>query len=284
MKSVLAHIIAQTNLNEQEAWWMLQHITNKTKAKLLFSEKESLSSAELEKINDWIAQLSEKSIPLTYLLGSIPFLDLTIKTKPPILIPRIETEEWVATLIKELQPHKEWIKSILEIGTGSGCIALALAKNFINSAVVATDINEQALQLAAENAKTNNITNVTFMQSDLFKNIPEDQTFDLIISNPPYIDPIHHETMAQQVIKWEDKGALFAEEGGLKLIKQIIHEAPKHLTNRPQLPYQLIIEHDSGQEREIALIAQKNSFACSSRKDLFNNVRTSWCKIINNKE
>ena len=96
------------------------------------------------KINDWIAQLSEKSIPLTYLLGSIPFLDLTIKAKPPILIPRIETEEWVATLIKELQPHKEWIKSILEIGTGSGCIALALAKNFINSAVVATDINEQA--------------------------------------------------------------------------------------------------------------------------------------------
>lgn len=279
MITIIDYIQKNTLLSQQEAWWMLEHITKKTRALLLQTSKLSLSKQEQFIIDDWIEQLSQKSIPLSYLLGSVPFLDLTIKVQPPILIPRQETEEWVANLIQELQLYKKNIKSILEIGTGSGCIALAIAKSFPSATITASDINPKALNLAKENASLNNVNNAIFVASDLFDCI-KDQSFDLIISNPPYIDPIHKKTIMPQVLEWEDHQALFAKENGLALVYKIIEQAKGHLQYQPELPYQLVLEHDCNQQDQIKAHAQKNNFTCVNKKDLFGNFRTSWCKIV----
>ncbi len=294
MKSIIAKILSQTSLSEQEAWWMLQHITSKTRAALLHEPASLLPQQQLQMIDDWINKLSDESMPLSYLLGSVPFLDLNITVRPPILIPRPETEEWVADLIQKLQPHAPKIVTILEIGTGSGCIALALAKAFPHAIITAADINPAALLLAQENADLNEIRNVRFVESNLFDALSIDEnkthgsqippgitTFDLIVSNPPYIDPIHKSTMMPQVLQWEDEHALFAQDDGLHLLKEIIRQAPKYLNHQPSLPCQLVLEHDNGQQEIIKKIAQENGFDCESKKDLFGNYRTSWCKLIN---
>lgn len=279
MKSIIKQIQEKTPLQEQEAWWMLEHITNKKRAALLHAKSSSLSKQELFVIDDWIKKLSQKSMPLSYLIGSVPFLDLFIKVVPPILIPRPETEEWVNDLIQELLPFEQNIKSILEIGTGSGCIGLALAKSFPKATITAVDINPQALELAQENATLNKINNINFIKSDLFKNL-NILKFDLIVSNPPYIDPSHKKTIMPQVLNWEDEKALFADQEGLELIYQIIQNAKKHLHYLPILPHQIILEHDRDQQEKINFFAQKNGFNCQNKKDLFGNIRTSWCKIL----
>ena len=280
MKTIIKSILEQTSLSEQEAWWMLESITNKTRSILLCSSNSSLSSKEQITIEDWILKLSKKSIPLSYLLGTVPFLDLIIKVKPPILIPRQETEEWVNFLIKELLPYDKNIKNILDIGTGSGCIALMLAYKFTKAKVTAIDINLQALKLAKENATLNNITNIEFIQSDLFEFITLNQKFDLIVSNPPYIDPACKDTMMPQVIKWEDKKALFCKQQGLYLINKIFTKAKTFINYNKQMPYQLVIEHDNGQEEKIKEISKQNYFSCIEKKDSFGNIRTCWCKLI----
>lgn len=278
MKSIIKLIQEKTLLQEQEAWWMLEHITKKTRAALLHARSSSLSKQELCTIDDWIKKLSCQSMPLSYLIGSVPFLDLTINVVPPILIPRPETEEWVADLVEKMHAFKQNITSILEIGTGSGCIGLTLAKAFPAATVTAIDINPQALKLAQENATLNKINNVHFIQSDLFNNL-NNLKFDLIVSNPPYIDPIHKKTIMPQVLEWEDEKALFANQEGLDLIYKIILSSKKHLHYQPDLPYQIILEHDHDQQEKIKFFAQKNGFICHNKKDLFGNFRTSWCKI-----
>lgn len=277
MKSVIANILEQTNLSEQEAWWMLEHITQKSKEQLMIAKPSTLSTQKRQTINDWIEQLTQKSMPLTYLLGSVPFLNLNIKVKTPILIPRAETEEWVAKLIQDFKPYKQQIKKILDIGTGSGCIALALAKEFNKAQVVATDINEQALKLAQQNAQLNNIENISFVQSNLFNNLA-DKTFDLIVSNPPYIDPVNKSSMMPQVTEWEDNKALFAQHQGLEIIENILKQSPSFLNKNSDLPYQLIFEFDHGQQDRIVQLAQKYKCNCSTYKDLFGNYRFAKCK------
>lgn len=279
MITIVKLIQKKTFLSDQESWWMLEHITQKKKALLLHSSASSLSKQELLIINSWIKKLTQESIPLSYLLGSIPFLNLTINVKPPILIPRTETEEWVADLIQILQPHEQSIKTILEIGTGSGCIALALAKSFPNAMITATDINHQALNLAQDNATLNKVNNIKFINSDIFENI-NDLKFDIIVSNPPYIDPIHKKTILPQVLKWEDEKALFANKKGLDLIYKIMQNSRTHLHFQPILPYQIILEHDHDQHERINAFAKKQNLDCINKKDSFGKIRTSWLKVL----
>ncbi len=274
MITIIKKIQKDTSLTEQEAWWMLEHITQRSKEQL-YTQPE-LTNLEVKAIDDWIHKLQHESMPLAYLIGSVPFLDLTIKVQPPILIPRPETEEWVHQVIQDIKRLTKKITSILEIGTGSGCIALSIAQSFPHVQVTATDINPKALQLAEHNAKKNNITNITFFESDLFQNIPRKQCFDLILSNPPYINPTMSETMVPQVLQWEDKQALFAQDQGLQVIDKIIKKAPAYVCKQSILPYQLVVEHDYNQHEIIKKHAHQQGWTCSQKKDLFGNWRTSW--------
>ena len=158
---LINRITSSTNLSNQEAWWLLEHITAQSREKLLTTN--DISKTQIDQLDQILLQIRQDKKPLAYILGFVPFLSLKIKVAPPILIPRPETEEWVEKTIAMLQPIQDQPLKILDIGTGSGCIALALAHHLPNAKITAIDINPQAIALATENTKINNISNVNFL-------------------------------------------------------------------------------------------------------------------------
>ena len=209
----------------------------------------------------------EQNKPLQYIIGATDFLDLKIKVKEPILIPRPETEEWVNNLLNRFKNFENHKLKIIDIGTGTGCIAIALAKFFKNSEIFAIDINPVALKLAGENAELNRIKNIKFVESDLFSNFNE--KIDLIVSNPPYISLKDYENLDASVKNWEDKIALAAEDDGLFIIKKIIEQSKNYLykdsilKNMPRV----FIEIDVYQGKKVLEIFRKNEFNGEILKD-----------------
>ena len=138
--------------------------------------------------------------------------------------------------------------TILDVCTGSGCIAIALAKAFPQATVYATDIADQAIACSQENIVHNKTSNVKLIKSDLFKSIPPQLKFDLIVGNPPYIAADEWTTLEPSVTLWEDKRALVAPDGGLGIIAQIINQAPSLLKPNSDLEEhnipQLVLEID----------------------------------------
>ncbi len=154
----------------QQAWWVIEKITGKTEADLVAHENLELTKEQQDKLNLFIEK-AKQHYPLQYLLESVPFLDLDILVKPPVLIPRPETEEWVGDLIDSLEKYKKSSFKILDLCSGSGCIALALAKNFPNSFVYGIDISQNCIDLANKNKILNKISNAEFILSDLYQNL-----------------------------------------------------------------------------------------------------------------
>lgn len=234
--SLVGDIIAQLypvyheeKLCEQYAWWMLEAITRSDKATLIAIDEVQLSESEQATLKSWLDRMVNEHMPLQYLLGTAPFLDLEILVEPPVLIPRPETEEWTANLIEKLKKLHNKKITVLDICSGTGCIALAIAKALPETQVYATDISEKAIELAKRNAKHNKISNVTFIQSDLYNELETDKLFDLIVSNPPYISFDEFEDLDDSVTTWEDKQALVAADDGTAIIEDIIEDAPDYL-------------------------------------------------------
>ncbi|MDA7558832.1 peptide chain release factor N(5)-glutamine methyltransferase [Flavobacteriaceae bacterium] len=148
-------------------------------------------------------------VPIQYIIGNTEFYNLTFKVDADTLIPRPETEELVAWIIND-QKNKQNI-SILDVGTGSGCIAIALAKNLPNAKVFALDISEKALKIAKQNAIDNEV-NVEFFEADIFDFDFENSQFDVIVSNPPYVRDLEKETMSPNVLNHEPHLALFVKD------------------------------------------------------------------------
>ena len=166
--------------------------------------------------------------PIQYLIGNVEFLNTIIDVDERVLIPRFETEYLVSLVIKYAKNHFNHKISTIDLGTGSGCIAIALKKN-LNSTVTAVDISKKALDLAKENAKKNN-TEITFINQDMLDDLEEN--YDIIISNPPYI-PLNG-YVEDSVLKYEPHLALFASDNGIYFYKQIINKHLKKL-NKPGL-------------------------------------------------
>lgn len=275
MMQIIKTITSKTNLSLQEAWWLIQAATQQSKEHLICNNY-ALTEKETQLIESWIQEIQEHHKPLAYILGWQPFLDLKISLQPPTLIPRPETEEWVEATIKMLRQANLNKLTILDIGTGSGCIALALAQALPDSHVYAIDISEHALSLAQKNALQNKITNVTFIKSDLFAAIPTDLKFDLIVSNPPYIP--RKAVLQPSVLNWEDHHALFANRQGIDIIEQIIKNSQAWLQSN-SLPFQLILEIDETHTNLVQKILQTYNFsAIYIKKDAFNKPRTVWVK------
>ncbi len=279
IQKYIDQITTKSNLSKQEAVWLLEHITQENHTSLLHKD---LTKEQEKLLAQCVNQIIHKKKPLSYIIGWVPFLELKIKVTPPILIPRPETEEWVHQLIEKLSSNKRHIKKILDIGTGSGAIALSLAKNFPEAEIWAIDINQAALCLAQENAEINAINNIKFLQSDLFEKL-QDQKFDIIVSNPPYIPESMQDALSASVTQWEDPNALFSGPTGLNLIEKILKESQNHINFNPHLPFQLIIEIDTTQYQSIQAVGNQYSWSCSITKDLFDNWRTAWCTINHNK-
>lgn len=147
--------------------------------------------------------------PLQYALGLAYFSDLALKVNQSVLIPRPETEELVSLIVRENNFKNP---RILDVGTGSGCIALALAKHIPNSIVSAIDISSDAIALAKENAVSNNLS-VNFIQADIFDPKPiVGLSFDIVVSNPPYVTEYEKEYMSRNVLDFEPHIALFVPD------------------------------------------------------------------------
>lgn len=173
-------------------------------------------------------ELLKKGKPIQYLIGYVSFFGYDIKISNNVLIPRPETERLVELTIERNKKNGFKNPKILDICTGSGCIAVALKKEIEDSTVYASDISYKALNVAVSNFKANK-TPIYYMKSDLFKNFRKEDTFDIIISNPPYISK--KEKIEEIVKKNEPKLALFSKDDGLYHIKKIIIEGYKRLNN-----------------------------------------------------
>lgn len=208
----------------QEARWLVEHVLGEQNYLANFNQI-NLNPEQTKKLEELIFARSALHKPIGYLLGNVPFCGLLLETRQPILLPRMETEEWCNHLIEKLKKTEFEKLEIADLCTGSGCIALALAKAFPNSKIIGSDINVQAIELAKKNALCCNIFNTEFLISDLFESIPTEKKFDLIVANPPYLSQNEWTELSPDVQLWEDKAALLAENDGLEFYEKIISQA-----------------------------------------------------------
>lgn len=177
-----------------------------------------------------------KGEPIQYILGKTEFMGLEFKINPDVLIPRPETEILVETVIK--YANRLSACSILELGTGSGCIAVSLAKYLQGSQITATDVSEKALVVARYNAKLNKVgKKIKFLKKDLFKSI-FDNRYAICVSNPPYIASSEIKRL-QPEVQFEPEVALNGGSDGLYFYKNIITSSPKYLRGRGFLIFEI---------------------------------------------
>lgn len=150
--------------------------------------------------------LLKKQVPIQYILGTAHFMGLDFSVSSNVLIPRPETEELVSWILSETPLDRE--VNILDIGTGSGCIAISLAKNLPNAKVFALDVSKDALLVAKKNADNNGVL-VTFLEHNILQEPNLQQKFDVIVSNPPYVRELEKKEMTANVLKHEPSLALF---------------------------------------------------------------------------
>lgn len=222
--------LIQQGLSEQVAWWLLEKLAQKTKLELILVAEISWSVLEQAQLDSWVAQIVQAAKPVQYILGDVNFLGLKILVEPPILIPRPETEEWCATVIKQLKAANKAISGIkiLDLCAGTGCIGLALAQAVPDAQVYAVEINPQACELIEKNKLINQISNLAVINLDLNKlDFSAIGIFDIIVANPPYITELEYLELAPNVREWEDPKALVSGTDGLDLIRQIIELAAR---------------------------------------------------------
>lgn len=256
---------------------------------LILEEKQKLKRIDLALQPDllfldceivvWNSILEElkKEIPIQYLLGKTTFYGLDFEVNPNVLIPRPETEELVEWIIRNnLKIEKFKDLKILDIGTGSGCIAISLAKNIINATVSAIDVSEQALVTAKKNAQNNSV-NVSFINQNILETEDLGQQFDIIVSNPPYVRNLEKEEIKKNVLDNEPHLALFVEDkDALIFYKKIADLALKNLTTNGILFFE--INQYLGPET-VALLEELQFKDIELRKDIYGNDRMIRCSI-----
>src|SRR5690554_97647 len=204
------------------AQWLLKERFSMSLTDILIKQRQDMSEEDkLIFIKDVLDAATGK--PVQYIVGHEWFYDRKFKVTPHTLIPRPETEEWFDRYIKQL-PNKSL--RVLDIGTGSGVIAISHKLERKQDEVTAVDINEETLAVAKENA-ANLEADVIFQKSDMVKNVKG--KFDLIVSNPPYIGKDEWQEMDESVLAYEPKEALFAEEEGLFFYKELACTLPPYL-------------------------------------------------------
>jgi len=259
-----------------DAELLLAHCLNKSRTYLHTWPETELSSRQLA----CFQSLIEKRLtdyPVAYLLGHQPFWTLDLTVTPEVLIPRPETELLVETALEKISEITQ--PKILDLGTGTGAIALAIASERPDAIIFASDFFAAVLEIANKNAVKHNLSkSLTFLQSDWFLNITE-RAFDLIVSNPPYIEG--RDVHLSGSIRHEPRQALVSENHGMKDLEKIINNSPDYLTANGWL----ILEHGYNQEQACQELLQKNHFYnITTKKDLNNIERVSLAQCNNRKE
>lgn len=206
---------------KSDAWLLFSDVTGMDKNAFYLREKEELEE-EKEKKLIRLTEERKKRIPVQYLTGRADFFGLTFEVNRNVLIPRMDTEILVEEILKSLGPEQ----SLLELCTGSGCIAVSVKKNRPDVSVTASDISKEALAVAEKNGEKLG-AEVQWAWSDLFSGIRE--SFDLIAANPPYIETEEIETLEPEVRDFEPRLALDGDRDGLSFYRRILSEAGEHL-------------------------------------------------------
>jgi release factor glutamine methyltransferase len=207
---------------------LLAHLLRMPRMQLYLSFERVLTSAELDGLRALVQRRGQRE-PLQYIVASTSFCGLEIAVNREVLIPRPETELLAERAWTFLQKGGE-AASALEIGTGSGCLAIALAHHAPQANVCATDLSRPALELARRNAESNQVSGrVRFCQGDLFAALPDKAQFDLIVSNPPYIPTARMDTLEAEVREYEPRRALDGGADGQDFYRRIAAEAGARL-------------------------------------------------------
>lgn len=232
----LTKILINAGIEENEAKvelnMLAEHFCSYTNSDRL--RGETLSDEQLTVLKEKVIKRAETRMPVQYIIGYAWFMGEKYKVNNNVLIPRDETEILVRIAIDKINGHG--LKHVLDIGTGSGCIACTIAKK-TDAIVLGTDISSDALRVALDNVTSLGINNrAVFRKSDIFSAIRDDEKFDVIISNPPYIP---YGADLQPEVLYEPQCALFADEDGLKFYRLIIEKASKFLNAGGYLMFEL---------------------------------------------
>jgi release factor glutamine methyltransferase len=257
---------------------IMEEILNLQRIDSVLTPDFLITQNNLTRLKNIIIRLQNEE-PIQYILKKTTFYGLPFIVDKNTLIPRPETEELVAWIIKEaskikLQKGKKI--SILDIGTGTGCIAISLAKNIPKTHISALDISEDALKIAKQNTLLNNVE-IDFYEIDILNTNSLPQQFDIIVSNPPYVRESEKIGIKKNVLQNEPHIALFVEnENPLLFYKKIADLAKKYLSEKGVLFFEI----NQYLEKETVKMLEKKGFKnIDLRKDLFGNYRMIQCNI-----
>ena len=249
--------------SQVDSWLLAEFVFGITRAKYYTNMQMTVDGKSAEKYNELVNQRAGHS-PLQHLVGTQEFMGFTFKVNENVLIPRQDTELLVENVADCLGNGE---RTVLDMCTGSGCIAVSIDRLSKDSKVTAVDISEKALEVAQENNRFNN-ANVTFIQSDLFTNVTG--RYDIIVSNPPYIRTDEIPKLMEEVKSHEPVMALDGMEDGLYFYKKICNEASDYLNDNGKIFFE--IGYDQGDD--VSEILRQNRF-CNIEvlKDLSGNDR-----------
>lgn len=233
---------------ELEAFYIIEAVMNLSRPMFFLKKRDEVSEQDVKSCLA-IAQKRKEHMPLQYILGIQEFMGLSFKVTPDVLIPRQDTEGLVEEVLKQVKPGMK----VLDMCTGSGCIAVSVAKFAPNVQVSAVDISPKALEVARENAAKNQVQ-INFIESDMFTEIRE--KYDMIISNPPYIKSQVVTTLMPEVRDYEPHLALDGKEDGLFFYRKLANESGNFLTPGGMLC--LEIGYDQGVE--VAQLLKQQGF------------------------
>lgn len=226
---------------------LLAHVLGVSRLRLYLDFEMPVAADSRARFRELIKERAQQRIPVAYLVGEKEFWSMPLEVNRAVLTPRPETEGLVEAVLSRLPADSEAELSGLEIGVGSGAVSLALARERLGLQLVAVDICTAALEVAARNAARHQLEDrVRLLESDLFDAL-SGARFDVIVSNPPYVDPAAEGRLAPELAH-EPRVALFAEAGGMALLSRIVRDAPRYL----QAGGLLALEFDPAQQAQLA--------------------------------
>lgn len=256
-------LLRRQGKEESLARFLLMYILDESPQLFSNSLSEQISKENEEKYFSLIEKHIKEDVPLSHLVGFEYFYDRKYKVTKDVLSPRMETEELIYKVIEYINTSNKNKFKILDLCTGSGIIAITLKKELdqVSVDVIASDISKEAIEVAKENSQSHDAT-IKFIKSDIFNNI--DDKFDIIVSNPPYIDRKDKVTMQDNVLKYDPHLALFAEEEGMYFYRKIIEQANDYLNENGVIFFE--IGYD--QKDKIIKLADMNGYSAEVYKDI----------------
>ena len=256
-------LLRRQGKEESLARFLLMYILDESPHLFSNNLSEQMSKEIEDKYFSLIEKHIKEDVPLSHLVGFEYFYDRKYKVTKDVLSPRMETEELIYKVIEYVNASNKNKFKILDLCTGSGIIAITLKKELeqVSVDIIASDISEEALEVAKENSQSHDAT-IKFIKSDIFNNI--DDKFDIIVSNPPYIDRKDEVTMQDNVLNYDPHLALFAEEEGMYFYRKIIEQANDYLNENGVIFFE--IGYD--QKDKIIKLADMNGFSAEVYRDI----------------